>query len=106
MAKESKSGYIFTRNSSLSDVSKYTTRFVKFVLLKMFKSVNDGEYLFGYLFYNTFLYSLGDFKQGNEYSDHFTEQMGMFVNVVHSILNELVLAVELDLDTSASRMST
>ena len=56
-------------------------------------------------FYNTFLYTHGDFIQGNDYSDHLTEQMEMVsVDVVHSILNELALAVEIGLDTSACRM--
>ena len=76
------------------------------VLHKMFKSVNDGGYLSGHFFYNIFLDFQGDFIQGNDYSDRFTEQMGMFVNVVYSILNELQFAVELDLATSASRMCT
>ena len=70
----------------------------------MFSSVNGGECLSGYFLYNTFLYSQGDFIQGNDYSDYFTEQMGMFINVVHSILNELAFAIELDLDTSTSLM--
>ena len=57
--------------------------------------------------YNIFLYSQDGFIQGNDYSDHFTEQMEMLsVDVVHSILNELAFSVELDLDISASRMFT
>ena len=49
-AKGIKSGYLSTRISFLSDISKYTNRIAKnFVLLKMFKSV-DGEYLSGYIY--------------------------------------------------------
>ena len=36
----------------------------------------------------------------------FTEQMGMFVNVVHSVLNDFAFAAELEVDTNASQMCT
>ena len=64
-AKGIKSGYLSTRISFLSDISKYTTRIAKnFVLLKMFKSV-DGEYLSGYIYiFLLCLYSSCYLKQG------------------------------------------
>ena len=87
IANESKSGYFFTYQS-----------LPNLVLLKMFKSVNGGEYLSWYFYIlRVILY------KGMTILIIFTEQMGMFANVVHSILNELAFAVELDLD---SRMCT
>ena len=60
----------------------------------MFKTVDGGEYLSGY-FYIIFLYSPGGFMNRNVSTDQFTEQMGMFVNVVHSILKSMLFQQKL-----------